>query len=69
MFSVLEVVEELAATAYERGIKTISLSQIERELHSVERFSADNVEEVCKTLTDLGYRVRRSTGSSGIPLH
>jgi hypothetical protein len=63
MVNILEVVEELAATAYERGTKRISVSQIERELNNVEQWSAQNVEEVCKTLADLGYQVRRRTFS------
>ncbi len=57
MSDILEIVEELAASAYERGITTISVSQIERELYNVRQYSTCNAEEVCKTLIDLGYRV------------
>jgi hypothetical protein len=57
MLNILEVVEELVATAYEHGIKTIFVSQIERELDNVEQYSAQNVEEVSNSLLELGYVV------------
>jgi hypothetical protein len=56
-FDIWEVVEELAATAYERGTKTISMSQITKELSNVELNSPSSIEEVRNTLIELGYRV------------
>ncbi len=57
MFNVLEVVEELAVTAYERGTNTISMAQIERELDNATQDDARNIEEVCRSLSDLGYAI------------
>jgi len=57
MFDIWEVVEELAAKAYERGTKRISMSQIGEELKDEEHNNAHNVQEVCKTLIELGYSV------------
>jgi hypothetical protein len=57
MLDIWEVVEELAATAYERGSKTISESQINKELSSIQQDSPHNVEEIKKSLLDLGYQV------------
>ena len=57
MFDIWEVVEELAAKAYERGTKRISMSQIGKELKDAEQNNAHNVQEVCKTLIELGYSV------------
>jgi hypothetical protein len=48
---------ELAAIAYERGTKRISMSQIGKELKDAEQNNAHNVQEVCKTLIELGYSV------------
>jgi hypothetical protein len=56
-FGIWEVVEELAATAYEHGTKTISMSQITKELNNVELNSPSSIEEVRNTLIELGYRV------------
>ncbi len=60
MLGILEVVEELVATAYERGTKTISLSQIKRQLYSVGHYSTQNVEGVLESLSDLGYCVTKA---------
>jgi hypothetical protein len=57
MFDIWEVVEELAAKAYERGAKRISMFQIGKELKDMEQNSAYNVQEVRKTLIELGYQV------------
>ena len=57
MFNIWEIVEELAAVAYEGGTKKISLSQIGKELKDAEQNNAHNVQEVCKTLIELGYSV------------
>jgi hypothetical protein len=56
-FDIWEVVEELAATAYEHGTKTISMSQITKELNNVELNSPRSIEEVRNTLIELGYQV------------
>jgi hypothetical protein len=57
MFDIWEVVEELAATAYEHGTKTISMSQIGKELKDAKQNNIRNVQEVRKTLVELGYSV------------
>jgi hypothetical protein len=57
MFDIWEVVEELAAVAYERGTKRISMSQIGKELKDAEENNAHNVQEVRKTLVELGYSI------------
>ncbi len=57
MFDIWEVVEELVATAYERGTKRISMSQIGKELKDAEQNNVRNVQEVRKTLVELGYCV------------
>jgi hypothetical protein len=57
MFDIWEVVEELAARAYEHGTKMISMAQIGKELKDVGQNNASNVQEVRNTLVELGYRV------------
>lgn len=57
MFDIWEVVEELVTMADERGTKNISMSQIGIELKNAEQNSAENIQEVCKSLAELGYRV------------
>ena len=57
MFNIWDVVEELAAVAYERHTTTIPVSQIRKHLKAAEQDSPQNVEEVCKTLIQLGYHV------------
>jgi hypothetical protein len=57
MFDIWEVVEELAAIADERGTKRISMSQIGKELKDAEQNNARNVQDVLKTLIELGYHV------------
>jgi hypothetical protein len=57
MFDIWEVVEELAAIADERGTKRISMSQIGKELKDAEQNNARNVQDVLKTLIELGYSV------------
>ena len=57
MFDIWEVVEELVTVADERGSKSISMSQIGKELKDAEQNSAHNIQEVRKSLVELGYRV------------
>ena len=57
MFDIWEVVEELVTVAAERGSKTISMSQIGKELKDAEQNNARNIQEVRKSLVELGYRV------------
>jgi hypothetical protein len=57
MFDMWEVIEELAAIAYERGTKRISMSQIGKELKDAEQNNSRNVQEIRKTLIELGYSV------------
>jgi len=57
MFDIWEVVEELAAVAYERGTNRISMSQIGKELKDADQNNVRNVQEVRKNLIELGYRV------------
>lgn len=57
MFDIWEVVEELVAIAYERGTKRISMSQIGKEIKDAEQNSARNVQDIRKTLIELGYSV------------
>ena len=57
MFNIWEIVEELAAVAYEGGTKKISLSQIGKELKDAEQNNARNVQDVRNTLIELGYSV------------
>ncbi len=57
MFDIWEVVEELVTVADERESKTISRSQIGQELKDAGQNSAHNIQEVRKSLAELGYRV------------
>jgi hypothetical protein len=57
MFDIWEVIEELVTVADERGSKTISMSQIGQELKDAEQNTARNIQEVRKSLVELGYRV------------
>ena len=57
MFDIWEVVEELAAIAYERRTNRISMSQIGKELKDADQNNVRNVQEVRKNLIELGYRV------------
>ena len=57
MFDIWEVVEELVIVADERGSKRISMTQIGKELKDAEQNNAHNIQEVRKSLVDLGYRV------------
>ncbi len=57
MFDIWQVIEELVTVADERGSKRISMSQIGQELKDVEQNNAHNVQEVRKSLVELGYRV------------
>ncbi len=58
MFDIWEVVEQLVKEADEGGSKSISMSQIGRGLKDVEQNNAQTVQEVRKSLVELGYRVR-----------
>jgi hypothetical protein len=51
------VVEELATIADERGTGRISMFQIGKELKDAGQNSAQNVQEVRKSLIELGYQV------------
>jgi len=57
MFDIWEVVEELVTLADEQGTARISMSQIGKELKDAGQNSAQNVQEVRKSLVELGYRV------------
>ncbi len=57
MFDIWQVIEELVTVADERGSKRISMSQIGQELKDLEQNNAQNVQEVRKSLVELGYRV------------
>jgi hypothetical protein len=57
VFDYWDVVEELAAIAYERRTKMISTTQICDRLKAVQQESIDNIEEVREALVDLGYQV------------
>ena len=58
MFNIWDVVEELAALAYEHHTKRISMSQIRKHLKAAKQDSPHSLEEVRKTLIQLGYHVR-----------
>ena len=58
MFNMWDVVEELAAVAYERHTTTIPVTQIRKHLKAAEQDSPQDVEKICKTLIQLGYHVR-----------
>jgi hypothetical protein len=64
IFDYWDVVEELAAIAYERRTKTISITEICERLEAVQQESIDNIEEVREALVDLGYQVWTSGASS-----
>lgn len=69
MFDIWEVVEELVTVADERGSKTISMSQIGEELKDAEQNNARNVQEVRKSLVELGYRVEvQSLGQTEVSI-
>jgi len=57
MFNMWDVVEELAAVAYERHTTTIPVTQIRKHLKAAEQDSPQDVEKICKTLIQLGYHV------------
>jgi hypothetical protein len=57
MFDIWEAVEELVAMADAGKTKSISMSQIGKELKDAEQNSAENIQKVCKSLVELGYRV------------
>ena len=57
MFNIWDVVEELAAVAYEHHTKRISMSQIRKHLKAANQESPHTVEEVRKTLIQLGYHI------------
>ncbi len=57
MFDIWEVVEELVTVADKRGTKSISMSQIGQGLKDMEQNNPQNVQEVRKSLVELGYRV------------
>jgi len=57
MFDIWDVVEELATIADERGTGRISMFQIGKELKDAGQNSAQNVQEVRKSLIELGYQV------------
>ncbi|MGD0230047.1 MAG: hypothetical protein ABSC19_06760 [Syntrophorhabdales bacterium] len=57
MFDIWDVVEELVTIADEQGTKTISMLQIGKELKEAGENTAQNVQEVRRTLVELGYRV------------
>ena len=63
MCNIWDVVEELAAVAYERHTTTIPVTQIRKHLKAAEQDSPQNVEEICKTLIQLDYRVVVGTAS------
>jgi hypothetical protein len=57
MFDIWEVIEELVAIADERGSKSISMLEIGKELKDAGYNNALSVQEVRKSLVELGYRV------------
>jgi hypothetical protein len=57
MFDIWEVVEEIVTVANERGSKKISMSQIGKELKDAEQNNARNIQEVRKSLVELGYQI------------
>ena len=57
MFDIWEVVEELASVADKQGSETISMLQIGKELKDAGENTAHNVQEVRRSLVELGYRV------------
>jgi hypothetical protein len=63
MFYFWDVVEELAAVAYERKSNRISMSQIRKRLKATGQCAAQSVKEVRETLIQLGYHVRQQRAS------
>jgi hypothetical protein len=57
MFYFWDVVEELAAVAYEHKSKRISVSQIRKQLKATGQAGPRSVEEVREILVELGYQV------------
>ena len=57
MFDIWEVIEELVSTADYQGTKRISMLQIGKELKDAGQNSAQNIQEVRKSLVELGYQV------------
>ena len=57
MFDIWEVVKEIVTVANERGSKKISMSQIGKELKDAEQNNARNIQEVRKSLVELGYQI------------
>jgi len=64
MFNLWDIVEELAAVAYERHSKRISMSQIRRQLKGAKQDTLHDVEAVRKMLIQLGYHVEAQIVSS-----
>jgi hypothetical protein len=56
-YTVLIMTLCIVTVADERGSKTISMSQIGQELKDAEQNTARNIQEVRKSLVELGYRV------------
>ena len=63
MFYFWDVVEELAAVAYERKSDRISVSQIRTKLKAAGQYGVQSVKEVRETLIELGYHVRQQKAS------
>ncbi len=57
MFDAWEVVEELSAKADKQGTKRISMLEIGKELKDAGYNNARNVQEIRKSLIELGYQV------------
>jgi hypothetical protein len=57
MSDIWEMVDELVRMADKRGTKSISMSEIGKELKDAELNNAENIQEVRKTLLELGYRI------------
>ncbi len=57
MFDIWEVVEELVTLADKQSTKTISMLQIGKELKDAGENTAHNVQEVRRSLLELGYRI------------
>ena len=67
VFDYWDIVEELAAVAYEQQTKTICVEQICERLRAAEQESPDNIEEIREALVDLGYQVWNSSASPDHP--
>jgi len=57
MFDIWEVIEELVSAADDQRTKRISMLQIGKELKDAGQNSAQNIQEVRKSLVELGYQV------------